>query len=371
MLLLLLACGAEPTPADAEAAPAGDAGDADPACEPTVSWAGWGAGFFRTWCGACHSATTPDRRGAPEGLNFDSAAEVAAHTAAIERSVLSLQSMPVGGGVDADSLTALAAYLACVDPLEVSEPVVLEPPVHLDALELGARVEAVLGAGLPRADHLFLAYVDLLYAHGGDPCPSGWREPLHDYHAPIPGCTTPEGWVFAGLTLRAETLEPDGVLQEMDGDGFVQSPTGGWGVLGGELFWWRAEGEAPVAWWQSVHGTWGWDWGEGWLALTPSMTLDLSGVWEADRQTATLDGGLSADGLAIFLEAVTLDTAACPGAPTGGRLSVRDDVGYWYPVELRADCSGCGDAADPTGAPIGELCPDWGPVLDSLALPPG
>ncbi len=80
---------------------------------PRVTWAGWTSGFFTTWCRACHSQTTSDRFGAPEGLDFDTERQVATWAEQIRTSVLEEERMPRGGGVDADERYLLEVYLAC------------------------------------------------------------------------------------------------------------------------------------------------------------------------------------------------------------------------------------------------------------------
>ena len=80
-------------------------------CVRTVSWQAWGQGFFMTWCQACHSQTTSARNGAPEGIDFDTEAQVLTLLDAVSETVLVSRSMPVGGGPDADDLTLLSIYL--------------------------------------------------------------------------------------------------------------------------------------------------------------------------------------------------------------------------------------------------------------------
>ncbi len=103
MIWLLLACGSG---ADTGAAPG---------CEDAydVTWQSWGEGFFTTYCRSCHSSTTSDRLGAPEGVNFDTEADVVMWADRIRRVVLEDESMPVGGGVYADDLLLLEMLLDC------------------------------------------------------------------------------------------------------------------------------------------------------------------------------------------------------------------------------------------------------------------
>jgi hypothetical protein len=94
----------------------GETGDPLPAeCAdaPDVTWDGWAHGFFLTWCTSCHSRNTPDRRGAPEGVDFDRESDVRGQAARIEARVLVEETMPVGGGVYPDELSLLQVYLQC------------------------------------------------------------------------------------------------------------------------------------------------------------------------------------------------------------------------------------------------------------------
>ncbi len=363
MLVLLLACAPDP---------ALDSSSSD-ACVPTASWDGWGQGFFATWCGSCHSATTADRRGAPVGLDFDTAAQVHAARAAITQATLTASTMPVGGGLSSADRTLLEAYLACVDPTATAADIDLTVPVSLDLAAVTTRIDQALAFGVPRAEALWIGYLDLLYTHGELTCPYGWALPLHEYQSSMDGCTTATGWVFAGLSIREQTIDAEGTEEVLIADGFVESPTGQWGVLAGELDWWRsaAGGEGGgVSWTQTLTGTWGWEWGAGWIAEVPGFSLYLSGEWSDERASATVDGGLSLGGAAVYLEAVTIDTERCGGVPTVGIVSVRDDDGFWYALALHEDCSGCGAVTDPTGAALGEACPDWAPWMASLAEAP-
>jgi hypothetical protein len=88
---------------------AADACDLDP--EYDVTWEGWAGGFFATYCRSCHSITTPDRQGAPEGVDFDTQANVDRQLDAVWRVVLEDERMPVGGGVFPDDLLLLRHYL--------------------------------------------------------------------------------------------------------------------------------------------------------------------------------------------------------------------------------------------------------------------
>lgn len=105
-LLLLVLAGCD---GDAPAsAPAGDCADL-----PPVTWEGFAAGFFRSYCGACHTPGSPDRHGAPEGVDFASEADAARLADRVRARVLVDGDMPVGGGVPEDDLALLELWLDC------------------------------------------------------------------------------------------------------------------------------------------------------------------------------------------------------------------------------------------------------------------
>jgi uncharacterized membrane protein len=105
MLFLLIACNGD-KPATTEK-------PAECATAPEVTYENWGKGFFLTWCGACHSSTSAERSGAPEGVDFDSLSKIQEWQDRIEARVLEEQSMPLGGGVYEEDLQLLEVFLKC------------------------------------------------------------------------------------------------------------------------------------------------------------------------------------------------------------------------------------------------------------------
>lgn len=104
MILLLAACaGGDDTGSDTSAC----------ADAPQVTWESFGQGFFENYCRSCHSSTAQNRYGAPEGLDFDTEAQVQQYESLVRATVLEDASMPVGGGVFVDDLTLLEIYLDC------------------------------------------------------------------------------------------------------------------------------------------------------------------------------------------------------------------------------------------------------------------
>lgn len=80
---------------------------------PELTWDRWASGFFLSYCQPCHSADTPDRYGAPVGLDFDTERDIATWAGAIRRAVLEEGTMPVGGGVPEEDLAYLELYIDC------------------------------------------------------------------------------------------------------------------------------------------------------------------------------------------------------------------------------------------------------------------
>jgi len=114
-LLLALSTGCDPAPETKHLDTAQADTGTDAAClEPDLpTWETWGEGFFVTWCQSCHSRTTPQRAGAPVGIDFDNVEDIRAQADAIRRTVLDTESMPVGGGLDEADQDALDLLLRC------------------------------------------------------------------------------------------------------------------------------------------------------------------------------------------------------------------------------------------------------------------
>ncbi len=342
----------------------GDAEVAAEACETqSAGWDGWGRGFFTKWCGACHSATTADRRGAPVGSNFDSWDEVWAQRARIEERVLVDESMPLGGGLSEADRAELKALLACDDDA-ASDPgdESVIPPASLDAAGVAARADRVVAGGIPFASAWFDGFVDILMAHADPTCPEGANAPPYAIRAAIEGCVTADGWMFSGLTLRETTAEGTGVREVVVGDGWGRDPEGRSLVFGGELEWWGDGTGADALWESRIDGTWGYEGAPGWQGEMPSLSFAAAGA----AAEATLDGGIAFVGAVVYFDALRLDAAVCPGSIAGGGLRVRDDAGYWTTLTFDEDCSACGAATFADGSSIGTVCVDPAPLWASL-----
>ena len=106
---LALASACAPEAVSAAAAEGGS----DTCASTAFTWDSWGAGFFASYCRTCHASTTPERYGAPEGVDFDTLEDVRALAGAISITALEEESMPVGGGVPTEELVRLDQFLDC------------------------------------------------------------------------------------------------------------------------------------------------------------------------------------------------------------------------------------------------------------------
>jgi len=317
----------------------------DACADPAYTWDTWGAGFFASYCRSCHSAATPNRRGAPEGVDFDTEAQVRTWAAAIARSALDDSTMPIGGGVPAADLERLRAWLACGDgATEYAAPALV---AELEASEVSDLAVQVLDAAplTPFFLHDWLGalMLDLEGRHSG--CPS------RDVDA-----TDPADWTMywtGGCTGESVDLEGDLIVYVNLEDGEIRredvwdlfSVTGRTLpgdeeiVAGGNTLynWTVAEGQAEVnLFWGGRYHHPG-DPGPLGTMLDAGITL-LGNFHPEGGYYGSATGGLAAHDAAVDLRALTWVAGCGPS----GTFAVRDPSTAWWTVALRDDCSGCG-----------------------------
>jgi uncharacterized membrane protein len=94
-----------------------DSAELDPcADEPVVTYETFGAGFLTENCQSCHASTAPDRKGAPEGVVFDTVGDAwAQRDRILARAAIDPPEMPPLGGTTADDRARLKIWLTCAE----------------------------------------------------------------------------------------------------------------------------------------------------------------------------------------------------------------------------------------------------------------
>jgi hypothetical protein len=81
---------------------------------PVINYVNFGEGFMLEACQGCHATDTPDRYGAPESVNFDTAPQIWAQVDRIlVRAVGEYATMPPLGGVVEQDRLKLQYWLEC------------------------------------------------------------------------------------------------------------------------------------------------------------------------------------------------------------------------------------------------------------------
>lgn len=339
VLFFLLSCGADPP--------------AEPVDCSGPTWTDFGAGFFRTWCQSCHSATTPDRAGAPEGLDYDTYEQVVAGAETIRDAVLVRGSMPLGGGVYDADLAQLEAFLDCPSVgdgagAELESP---DPVATLSAEDVVAVVDRALPAdGVPNPYDARDRLLEWLLFAQPPGCPSALG---FNTNAPWEGCTTTDGYTFSGLSEGQMDIPHDNYsAMTLMGDFRWTDPDGNLFLAGGEANLDRDDDH--VAW--ELTGTWADATAEGWIQ-------DFGGALDGTftREQGQLVGSLGHGDANLLLD-VTFD-ADC----TDGVVHVREDAG-WHRLDLTC---GCGPWTF-EDQDLGEICLDLSdrlaPTVEALAL---
>lgn len=219
----------------------------DDAEAPT--WGNFAQGYVQTWCTSCHTATLPlhERQGSPEGITFDSYAEVLQWAPAIRGvAVGEYPAMPPLGGVRAEDVALFELWLQCGAPGEDGDA----PPCD-DARDAGvaavatpADAEALCAEGMVRLEALDVtgdAQLDCVCEVTGALTISGGRVSLPRLREA--GTVRVQGAaeeVLAPALVSAASVEVDaGGLERLDLSG-LSSVSGALVLTGGaaERVWW-------------------------------------------------------------------------------------------------------------------------------------
>lgn len=353
VLLTLLACRGDEAPTES----------ASP-CEGYVpTWEGWTQGFFRTWCGACHSSTSVDRNGAPEGVNFDTESGALQWRDRVRARVIEDGSMPIGGGVYADELALLEAWLDCAADGADDVPDGASPMPDPAWSDDEARTAFGAALTLPLGDPYALRDTYLsLFDHRDAECPA-----TNDYNLPVTrvGCTSRSGWTYAGPTTYDVQQSEDLLNLLLWNDCEILGPGGERWMGAGTLGLYVATTSEGVEWSLKLGGSWSWSESEGWLGMEPSGVIGAFGTKNGDNIVVDYDGVSTIGGYSLDLRTVHLDTERCPRGT--GELALRDPNGGWFTVLLGSDCTGCGEMRYGDRS-LGQYCPNVaGPLRDLSA----
>jgi len=93
-------------------------GSDNPVCNnaPLLTYNNFGEGFLASNCQSCHASTSPNRKGAPESVTFDTPDQIQIHRERmLVRATGDDPTMPPGGGLTPSERTSLEIWLDCFE----------------------------------------------------------------------------------------------------------------------------------------------------------------------------------------------------------------------------------------------------------------
>lgn len=260
-----------------------------------------------------------------------------------------------GGGLPDPSGADTGASRPTEDTAWMSYPA-NEPSPTWSLEDVSAALSVVTGYGAVNTLDIAYAYQAAM-DHADASCPGGPGLSIDL----ILGCTTDEGWTYAGIAWLDITSEDEisgaPLSYKQGGDFEIQYPDGGSFEGGGEttVTTTRTEGrqESEV----DFKGTWRDDSDDGWLGAGISGVFEATVINTEDEHSATLDGGLTIGDSTLNFDRTIFGDLDCP-AGVQGAIGLRDDKGYWYEWQLGDDCDECGDVVFHGDQEMGELCLD-------------
>ena len=230
--------------------------------------------------------------------------------------------------------------------------------------EVQSAIEQTLDAGFFGPQAIRGVFLERM-AHGDGRCPDSLVQ-ISDHF--VFGCTTDDGWWFAGIATYEEYDLPEpweGTGEEwaLSGDFEIIDPDGPVFRVGGET---GRDQPSDGVWQGKVQGSWTQeDHAPPWIAGGISAMLTVTGSLNADASKAVLHGGLGIGETSLYFEHLRWKEGGCWEHPTG-TIMVRDPSQYWWSLTLDDDCTGCGMLSYASGESMREVCPDLGPLRDDI-----
>ena len=255
-------------------------------------------------------------------------------------------------------------------PGETGEPftyVPEDPDPLWTADEVATQLDALFAEGLPQCTHFIDHYV-AAREHGNDDgvCP-GPDEQMDQ----ILGCTSEDGWWFAGIAGYEHYINPrdEGTGQVANAilftDFEIRNPEGEAFHAGGTCNYW-GEDTATGMWVASswFHGSGQVGWADDWYGDGVSQLNEIEVIADADVRAVILDGGFAWGENTLLFRDVKWNAPECfPGVI--GSVALRGPQNHWYELEF-TDCQPCGQLVFHDTHDLGEICVDLEPLMDSV-----
>lgn len=279
----------------------------------------------------------------------------------------------------------LLVALACTEPTPPASPrpalvdtsggAAFERPLpQLSGLEFEAELDRILTPGFPDPTPVVGVYAALM-ALGDDDCPGNPKH-LSNARQGQGGCTAESGVHYEGISfyLVDDELESFGMPNyvafgegsfRLDGDFRITDADGEHFDGGGVASFVFNERVPADRWTIEINGTFHYDPNPGWISDTASNRLVVHGGRTDEVVGATIDGGMARESGTVVFDDVAL-WGECEAFGTGS-VGMRDEIGAWYQVDMRDDCSGCGELIYDERVALGEACVHSEGFLNDLA----
>jgi hypothetical protein len=226
--------------------------------------------------------------------------------------------------------------------------------------EVASAIDEGLVAGFPEVADLVDAYLELL-AHGDEDCPG---DPTQLTDAVLYGCTTDEGYTYAGISTY-DVQEAETSVEALGADFRILTPTGERYEAGGYIALWTSEYGGTEYRGAEIEGSWIWEGSDG--AASEGLSTVMYAFRTLDEEgelRLIIDGSLGVWGSAMVFEGLEYIDNDCGGFPTGV-VRIREPSGVWVAWTAEDSCSECGQVTVDDEV-LGEGCVDLRPAVEAL-----